>query len=351
MSRQVNLRRIHVWVLSIVALTGLAFVSCVSPREAVGPIEIGMMVRLLNTDPATIAREFDLMARMHVTWVRADFDWSAVEPNRGEFDWAYPDAVVKEASARRMKVLAILSHTPAWARPAGVTNSTPPIHACDFAEFSGAAAARYAPLGQHAWEIWNEPNVSEFWQPAPDANKYGELFRAAAAAVRAVDPKATLLVGGLTSGNDTPNGSRISQTRYVEQLYRNGAAKVADAIAVHPYSFPWPHAGVVVGGLDEVPVLHHVMERHGDGAKKVWITEFGAPTGTAFDAVSESRQASVIMHARALAHKWSWAGPLIYFELRDRGTNAAVDEENFGMVRRDLSLKPAGNALIAARSA
>lgn len=343
-----NVRTIRLLALSILVL-GLVVVIPELPWRAAVPPKIGMMVRILNADSATVTREFDLMAAMHVTWVRADFDWSAIETSRGEFDWAYPDAIVIEAAARRMNVLPILSHTPDWARPSGTSNSTPPSHVADFADFARAVAARYAPLGLHTWEIWNEPNISYFWQPAPDANKYGELFRATAAKVRAVDPMATLLIGGLTSGTDTANGSRVSQTSYVEQLYRNGAAQVADAIAVHPYSYPWPHAKVVVGGLDDLPRLHVVMQRHGDGGKKVWITEFGTPTGSASDAVSDNDQAVTLMRARKIVEKWSWAGPLIYFELRDRGTNPAVDEENFGVVRRDLSLKPAAKALIAER--
>jgi polysaccharide biosynthesis protein PslG len=334
------------WALSAVFL-GLVLVLGELSFGAVGPSRIGMMLQLHGTDPATVAREFDLLAEMHVTWVRASFDWPTIEGNRGEFDWAYPDEVVKQASARRMSVLPILSHTPAWARPAGTTTTSPPDHVSDFAAFAGATAARYAPSGVHTWEIWNEPNINSFWQPAPNANAYGELFRATATSIRVADPNATLLIGGLTSGPDAADGSRIAQRTYVEQLYNNGTAQLADAIAVHPYSFQWPHAVVVVGGLDDVPALHKLMERHGDGGKKVWITEFGAPTGTAADAVSDIEQAMTILHALKLVQKWVWAGPLIYFELRDAGTNPAVDEDNFGVVRRDLSLKIAGKALIA----
>jgi hypothetical protein len=337
-----------VWVSSIVFLSLVLVVSALS-WGAAGQGRIGIMARILNTDSATITREFDLMAAMRVTWVRADFDWSAIEANRRHFDWSYPDAIVKEASARRMSVLGILSHTPAWARPAGTTSSTPPQQVSDFADFGRAAATRYGPLGVHSWEIWNEPNINDFWQPAPDANRYGELFRAVVPAVRAVDPVATLLIGGLTRGTDTANGSRISQITFVERLYGNGTAQVADAIAIHPYSFPSLPSQTnttVVGGFDDVPGLHEVMRRHGEGRKKVWITEFGAPTGTASDAVSEIDQAIAVMQARRLVQKWSWAGPLIYFELRDRGTNLAIDEDNFGVLHADLTLKPAAKVLI-----
>ena len=350
MSRNGNVRDVWLWALSAVVL-GLVLVLSELPRGAVGPSRIGMMLQLHGTDQATVTREFDLLAQMHVTWVRASFDWPTIESNRGEFDWSYPDEVVRQASARRMNVLPILSHTPAWARPAGTTTTRPPDHVSDFAAFAGATAARYAPLGVHSWEIWNEPNINSFWQPAPDANAYGELFRATATAIRTADTNATVLIGGLTSGPDAADGSRISQQTFVQRLYDNGTAQLANAIAVHPYSFQWSHAVVVVGGLNDVPALHRLMERHGDGGKKVWITEYGAPTGTAPDAVSDVGQAIAIMHARKLVQKWPWAGPLIYFELRDAGTDPAVDEDNFGVLRRDLSPKLAGKVLLGQKIA
>ncbi|BBY63359.1 cellulase family glycosylhydrolase [Mycolicibacterium helvum] len=313
------------------------------------PSKIGMMVRLLDADPAAVSRVFDLMVKMHVSWVRADFFWPLIEPERGEFNWTYSDEIVKQASARGMNVVAILSHTPEWARGAGTTSDHPPDLMSDFANFARVTAARYAPMGVHTWEVWNEPNSDFFWAPAPDANQYGKLFRATAAAIRGVDPKATLLTGGLTTGDDEADGSTISQMTFVNQLYANGTAQLADAIAVHPYTFPSLPSDTdaeVTGGINELPALHRLMEQHGDGAKKVWITEFGAPTGTATAAVSDNDQANTILHARDLVDQWPWAGPLIYYELRDGGTNPADEGENFGMVRRDFSLKPAGQALI-----
>ncbi len=311
--------------------------------------QIGMMVRLTDADQTTITREFDLMAKMHVTWVRADFFWPLIEPERGQFSWTYTDEIVKQASARGMNVIAILSHTPDWARGPGTTRDHPPVHMSDFAQFAKATAARYAHMGVHTWEVWNEPNSHVFWAPAPDANRYGQLFQATAAAVREIDPKATLLTGGLTTGDDDADGSRISQLTFVKQLYANGTAQQADAIAVHPYTFPVLPSDTqtpVAGGINELPELHQLMERNGDGAKKVWITEFGAPTGTALGAISDEDQAVTILEARKLVEYWPWAGPLIYYELRDGGTNPAVAGENFGVVRRDFSLKAAGQALI-----
>ena len=344
------MKRINLWVLVFVVF-GLVLAMCVSTRDgAEPPREIGMMVQLLHSDHATVTREFDMMSEMHVKWVRADFFWPVIEAEPGEFDWSYSDEIVKEATARRMSVVAVLSHTPEWARGPGTTNDNPPTDVADFAAFARVAVARYASQGVHIWEIWNEPNSSVFWKPRPDPDHYGELFRASAPAIRTLDPTATVLTGGLTPGTTEEDRSRISQLAFVEQLYANGAAQLADAIAVHPYTFPRLPADTgapVVGGINEMPQLHQLMEHRGDGAKKVWITEFGAPTGNSRAAVSEDDQARTITQARKLVQGWTWAGPLIIYELRDGSTDPAVEGDNFGMVRRDYRLKPAGKTLIA----
>jgi hypothetical protein len=88
------------------------------------------------------------------------------------------------------------------------------------------------------------------------------------------------------------------------------------------------------------------MESHGDGRKKIWITEFGAPTGSGPYAVSDEAQATAVLQARRQVQKWDWAGPLIYYELVDGGTDPTDVEQNFGVLRVDLSPKPAADALM-----
>ena len=66
-------RRIFVWLFVPVALMG---VIAVLPSTTLEPAQLGMCVDISNADQETVNREFDLMAAMKVTWIRADFDWS-----------------------------------------------------------------------------------------------------------------------------------------------------------------------------------------------------------------------------------------------------------------------------------
>jgi polysaccharide biosynthesis protein PslG len=334
------------WLLVPVALTAVLALSQVG---TVPPAELGMCINIAEADPATVSRQFDLMAAMKVTWIRADFDWAAIESERGQFNWDYTDRVVHEASTRHMNVIALIAYTPAWARQPATTSHAPPDQVSDYANFAKAAAARYAPDGVRTWEIWNEPNSNEFWQPRPDPDRYGQLFHAAAPAIRAVDPGATVLTAGLTRGADKADGTLLSQTTYLEHLYANGTAQLASAIAIHPYSFPWlpkEHPPSLVGGFYDLPNLHSLMVRHGDGGKKIWITEFGAATGTAAGAMSSADQAKTVLQARRQVQYWDWAGPLIYYELVDAGNDPNDIQQNFGLVRTNLGLKPAAKALM-----
>jgi len=335
-------------VLAVMATAAAIVASCKMPEQS-PPGVIGMCVHMIDSDPVDMARQFDLMARMHVTFVRVDFNWAAVEGTRGQYDWSYTDRIVEHAAARGMEILALLSYTPGWARPPGTTTHDAPTRTVDFAEFARAAAKRYLTRGVRSWEIWNEPNSSDHWHPRPDVNRYGELFTAAAAAIRNIDPDATVMTGGLTRGGDTPDGRRISQITFLSGLYRNGAAQVADAIAIHPYSFPYLPSGSaegIEGTYQSLPAIRALTRRYGDTEKKIWITEFGAPTGTDPEAMSERDQATSLLEARRLAESWEWVGPLIFYEVRDGGTDPTDLEQNFGVVRADMTPKDAAKALM-----
>ncbi|WP_231984644.1 cellulase family glycosylhydrolase [Mycobacterium sp. 852014-52144_SCH5372336] len=320
---------------------------------SVSAVEIGMTVHFRNADSAAIKRQFDLMADMGVTWVRVDIDWSAIERQRGQFNWTYPDAVAAEAEAHGMKVLAVLASSPEWARPSSpgdewTSRHLRPDDMSDWADFVRTAVERYSSRGVHTWEIWNEPNTAKFWPPRPDANQYGTLFWVAAEAIRDVDPAATILIGGLAPKFDVPEPQTVS-TDFLEQLYQNGAARLANGVAVHPYTFPdLPMSPIqrATGVFKDLPALHAVMVRHGDGHKKIWVTEYGAPTGTSQYAVSEEDQTRALLQAREQIAHWDWAGPLIYYELVDGGSDPSDFEQNFGVLRADLAPKPAAGALM-----
>jgi polysaccharide biosynthesis protein PslG len=50
------------------------------------------------------------------------------------------------------------------------------------------------------YEIWNEPNI-DYWNPAPSPEEYGRLFKAVVPTIRAADPNAKIIFGGLAGAD------------------------------------------------------------------------------------------------------------------------------------------------------
>jgi hypothetical protein len=71
---------------------------------------------------------------------------------------------------------------------------------------------------------------------------------------------------------------------FLKQVYARAAGQpMWDALAIHPYTQPiLPAAQLAIyGGWAVVPTLRQLMKDNGEGAKPMWITEIGAPTGAA----------------------------------------------------------------------
>ncbi|MBV8951563.1 MAG: beta-xylosidase, partial [Actinobacteria bacterium] len=114
---------------------------------------------LMWESDADLAHDLDNAAATGAKWIRLDVNWTGVQPTGpATFQWSYVDRAVGAIRARGMNVLMTLDYTPAWARQASCASSMycPPANPATYAAFAGAAAARYAPVGVHSYEIWNE---------------------------------------------------------------------------------------------------------------------------------------------------------------------------------------------------
>jgi hypothetical protein len=209
-------------------------------------------------------------------------------------------------------------------------------------------------MGVHSYELWNEPNNVGAWTPKPDPAAYTRLLKAAYPAIKGADPQATVLTGG--TGPAPNDGTQIPPLDFLNGIYVNGGAGSFDAVAHHPYTFPaypgetqyWSPWYQMYGTS---PSLRSLMIANGDGAKKIWATEFGAPTnGPSGSYVSEATQASIVTRAIADWRSYPWAGPLLFFQSRDLSPNADSREYFFGLLRYDFSPKPAYAAYQAAVS-
>lgn len=319
----------------------------VAAADPVHPSVVGINA-VTSRLPELRTRVYDAMADAGVKAVRLHVEWPIIEPARGQYDWRETDSMIDNALQRGMDVLGVVTYTPAWAAtPEGRQHIHP--HPADpqmFADFTRIAAERYRGKVR-AWEVWNEPNVETHWAPKPDGALYADLLKRTYTALKAVDPANVVLTGGTSPTVDAP--VKISPVTFVSQLYANGAGNYFDAVAMHPYSTPnlLSAPGPEWSSNSDIAGVTRIMQANGQGDKKIWFTEFGAPTVSGHEfGVPPARQAEILVdgidYLRGLAN----GGPIYLFDFQDIQTGNSYVELNYGLLRTDFTPKPSYDAVL-----
>jgi hypothetical protein len=237
-------------------------------------------------------REWDRIAAAGADTVRTAMRWYHFQPYRTASDvppserprfrdvegvptdFSHMDALVAAAARRGLTVLPVVHAAPAWAVSRPEQDGSRPRDPATFARFMTALVGRYGPRGSlwaerpdlpqvpiRAWQIWNEPNLTQYWSKQPFARSFLRMLRSASAAVRAADRGATVVLAGLTN----------KSWRALRSVYRAGGRGQFDAVALHP--FTRKPADVV----RLIRLARGVMRRYGDRRLPVWITELSWP--------------------------------------------------------------------------
>ncbi|RAI59993.1 carbohydrate-binding domain-containing protein [Roseicella frigidaeris] len=282
------------------------------------------------------------------TWLRTDFWWDLVKPTaNGDYDWSTVDRVVDAATAHGLEVIGELLGLPSWVQDSGGVAAN--VDA--YGDFARAAAQHFGDRVDY-WEIWNEQNLSGFWGGQPDAAAYTQILKAAYTAIKSVDGNDFVISGGLSPAPDSGSGWQ-SAVSFLQQMYANGAEGYFDAVGFHPYSWPltpddaasWNGFQIMQDGIRDL------MVANGDADKQIWMTEFGAPTDGGSGAVSEADQATMLQQAIDFQKDTAWAGPILYYSYKDRGSDSwsgYSTESFFGLVHTDGSHKAAYDVFAAA---
>jgi hypothetical protein len=273
---------------------------------------------------ATLARE----RKLGVDILRQTFDWSTIEPSRGHFRLATTDRFVLATARYGIAVLPILFNAPRWAtgktRPARSNVVDPPRAPTSMAAFARVMVRRYGTTGSlwrqnpdvpkvpiRDWQVWNEPNLPQYWGNQPDAAAYAKLLRAVARAIHTSDHGARVLSAGLS---DSKLG--VPFTTYVRALYAAGARGSFDVFALHPYS------SSARGVLAAVEGTRALMRHHGDARKPVWITEMGwasagPPSPFTFDPLGQAQLVATSIQLLAAKRRELGIAGFVYFAWKD----------------------------------
>ncbi len=230
-------------------------------------------------------------ATMQATGVKTDrflLFWESVQPRSGSFVWGPTDSLVGNFASHGIKPFPTVSGNPSWVPG---DSARPPLDTPEaeqaWQDFLKALVNRYGPDGSYwahgyreqygadatplpidSWQIWNEPNLSKYFAPAPSAPEYAHLVRISHDAITSQDPKARIVLAGM------PGHGEVSAWKFLDELYREpGFKRSFDVAALHPYA---PDIGQLA---DQVQRVRTAIDDNGGRATPLWLTELGWGSG------------------------------------------------------------------------
>jgi hypothetical protein len=290
-------------------------------------VPAGLGVNIHFTEPGP--REMERFAEAGYRLIRNDLAWEAIERVPGHYDFSAYDRLRGHLARAGARPIFILDYGNRLHDQGQAPRSDSARAA--FARFAAAAARHFRGQGV-IWEIWNEPNLDQFWKPEADAKAYARLALETARAVRNADPDAVILAPG-SSG---------FPWAFLETVFAAGLLEHIDAVSVHPYREQPPETAG-----DDYGRLRALIARYAPPARRsmpIVSSEWGY--STAVGAVSEARQADYLSR-QWLANLAAGVNLSIFYDWRDDGDDAKDREHRFGTVRRNLEPKP---AFLAART-
>jgi hypothetical protein len=286
-----------------------------------------------------VAKAAGLMNRAHVGWVRMDFLWSDIEPSQGSFDFTKYDAIVDMLNRRGIHILGILNYSTDWGSACGKWNCKPRDNKL-FVDYAIEVIKRYKGKVRY-WEVWNEPDSVTYWKEQDGLKSYCGLLKSVYIAAKKVDPHCKILNGGIANGLGSIN-----------HLYENGAKDYFDILNIHFFESPL-HTGSIHAVKNYPKLAYKVMQRNGDGNKKIWITETGSPgvkrgkstvNWWVGDNPDERQQAAWLKSVYTELLKDPHVEKVFWAFFRDTKEHWENGVDYFGLIRWDYSAKPAFKA-------
>jgi Cellulase (glycosyl hydrolase family 5)/Bacterial Ig domain len=334
-------RRLLVTLGATACVACAALLSCAS--SALGA-EAGVGIN------AASATQIAAVKALGVHWVRMFISWRTVQPNPGPVPASnldYYEGLLDQLPPGTKVILDVLG-TPEW--ETGSSNEhAPPANPNDYATFVATLAQRWGSKVA-GWEIWNEEDEPRFWLGAPEPARYVQLLQAAYPAIKAVDPGATVIMGGLT-GNDY---------HFLEGVYAAGGKGYFNAVSVHtdtscnilsPYTYLREEDGrLAPDSFLAYREVHNVMVANGDESP-IWMTETSwrtAPTTTCFEGawaglkpegITEEQQATFLKEDFHCLAQTPYVQVALWFGMQDEGPITS------GLLRANGSHKPSYTAM------
>ena len=288
-----------------------------------------------------VAMNLDSIKQAGIDAIRDEVAWAAVERVRGELVMPERfDTYVRQASARGVNVLLILDYANPLYDDGDRPRSPEAIEGfCRYSEF----VVRHFGDAVRLYEIWNEWDIGiglpQRHRKGGSSEDYFNLLKAVYPRIKAADPGVTVIAGASTSGG--------VKKGWLEGIVKLGALDYCDGISIHSYNYndEFPRRGPEACATWMTSV-QTMLRRYNDGTDvPFYVTEMGWPTHVTKGGTDSQLSASYLARLYLLARTLSSFEGLWWYDFQDDGWSPQDNEDNFGLVRPDLTPKPGYHVL------
>ena len=259
------MRRALIAAVASVSL-GLGMVGIAAPAMAADPVpatDFGLHIPGISTgtDPNTSYGAIRL-------W-DSGVAWGQVNQAKGKFWWNGLDASIGNANQQGAQILYVLGGTPTWSATNKKQGTYPNKGAAsmpkmaDWKAWVKAVVQRYG-ASIESYQIWNEANLSTFWQGTP--KQMAQLTKEAYKIIKAGDPTAKVVAASSTVRLTSAYNKFFPA--YMKELKKVGWP--VDAYAVHTYP---AGPGTPATRAQLITTVNNDIKKVGAPAKPLWDTE------------------------------------------------------------------------------
>lgn len=294
----------------------------------------------VNEGWGTMLGEVPRAAKLGSDTLRTTLTWASVEYSPGDYYWGFYDKLYSRMLANGTRPLFVVMGAPCWATGNGSCrlgqgNHPPsPAHDGAWRRFVGEVAKRYPQA--RGIEVWNEPNMDDFFVGGPNPSRYATLLELARRGVDSVGSKLPVIFGGLAPFNKSRPGE-MRHDAFLRRAFQSGAAGDADAIGHHAYSGRRLRDGHTEGLRSQLAELKDVMIDFDVPNVPFWVTEVGM--STAQRKVDQGEQAKTIARAYKALRRVPGVDAVIVHRWRDAGGSGL--ESGYGLTTRKGKAKKA----------
>ena len=308
-------------------------------RPDTSPMTFGVCTHFVQRK-GLLEENLRLIKQAGVESIRDEVPWAAVEREKGVLTVPERvDAYVDAALAEGLEVVLVLDYGNGFYEKGKKPKA--PESIAGFVRYATFVAEHFAGRVS-TYEVWNEWDIGIGTATGEKGTPQGymNLLKPTYAALKALDSSLTV-VGGAVSPHGLGND-------FFETLVGLGLADHCDAVSVHPYLYAAKPAekSTAEACFDRLREFDRLLrEANGGEGVPLLVTEIGWPTHEGRGGSSPQRAADQLARLHLLVATLPAVRGLWWYDFQNDGWNPKYNEDNFGLVKADLTPKPAYHAL------